>query len=357
MRFVRIGGASGPWLCKTMDYYEELGIPRDATITEIREAYKLAARLLHPDLQREPRLVEFAEREMRRLGDLVSVLISPQERARYDAGLEGVARPRRAMPDGREMLRVGVLHWFWVLLGMLSLGMVVWYGLSPRTGVPGPPAFAARAEVPASPVARREQRPPPENRRANSADTQAARIVHPNRPQAPPAGKYSGPKLSAAVPSPPGTPVEAPKAASRDWSAPAGPGRADSPRVVDESGFAGEWLYAADGPDDVRAGTYPATYVEFRLREESGILAGDYRAVHRLLDKAISPEVVFRVRGMSPPGSTGKLTWESGTGAQGELELTLGTPNQLQVKWWTTKFGRQEALSSGTAVLMRLRAP
>ena len=124
-----------------------------------------------------------------------------------------------------------------------------------------------------------------------------------------------------------------------------------------ESPFAGEWLYAADGQREDRAGSYPARYVEFRLRTESGTLVGDYRAVHTLVDKAISPEVVLRVRGESPRGNTGMLDWESSAGARGQLELTLRSPNQLQVKWWTTQFGKQEALSSGMAVLMRLRTP
>ena len=55
----------------------------------------------------------------------------------------------------------------------------------------------------------------------------------------------------------------------------------------------GRWLYAADAREEDRAGTYPARYVELRLRETGGTLAGDYRAIHRMLDKAISPEVTF----------------------------------------------------------------
>jgi hypothetical protein len=51
------------------------------------------------------------------------------------------------------------------------------------------------------------------------------------------------------------------------------------------------------------------------------------------------------------------LDWESSSGAKGELDLTLRSPNQLQVRWWTTQFGRQEALGSGAAVLVRLETP
>ena len=32
-----------------MNYYEEFGIPRDAPVAKIRQAYKTLARMLHPD--------------------------------------------------------------------------------------------------------------------------------------------------------------------------------------------------------------------------------------------------------------------------------------------------------------------
>jgi hypothetical protein len=130
---------------------------------------------------------------------------------------------------------------------------------------------------------------------------------------------------------------------------------ADAVRSGDGPRYAGEWLYAADAREEDHAGAYPARYVELRLRETGRTLAGDYRAVHRMLDKAISPEVTFRVSGESPQGTTGKLEWESSAGAKGELELTLKSPDELRVRWWTTQFGKQEALSSGMAVLMRLK--
>ncbi len=131
---------------------------------------------------------------------------------------------------------------------------------------------------------------------------------------------------------------------------------ADGPHTS-ESRFAGEWLYATDARADDRTGSYPASYVEFHLWEKSGRLAGEYRALHRITDKAISPEVAFRVEGKSPAADRGTLGWESSTGAKGELELTLASPNQLQVKWWTTQFGKQEALGSGMATLVRMKTP
>jgi curved DNA-binding protein CbpA len=340
-----------------MNYYEELGIHRDATTEEIREAYKLVARLLHPDHQREPRLKDLAECQMKRLSEVVAALVNPQERARYDAGLANGARLGRmvllAPPSRPELLQTVVQHWFWVLLGSIIMGMGVWYGLTRDA----PPASAAAesARVPTAPAVAQSDRAPVKKRRVKPAETTGTRsaelLLRDTVREEP------EPTVSATAPAPAEAPAEAAKVEQRGATVVQEMEPADSARSSGESRFAGEWLNAADGREADPAGTYPARYVEFRIREESGILAGDYRALHRVADKAISPEVVFRVRGQSPAGNTGKLEWESSAGAKGELELTLRSPNQLQLKWWTTQFGRQEALSSGMAVLMRLKTP
>jgi DnaJ domain len=344
-----------------MNYYEELGINRDATISEIREAYKLAARLLHPDMQRDQRLKELAERQMKRLGGVVAVLVDPRERARYDAELPGEARPVRLALLARggrpELLQAAVRHWFWVLLGSTTIGMGTWYGFARGTDVPRGHAAAESARAAARPAVTVVKQAPQRSRPVKAAETTGARNVGRTLPLRPTVSEAREPGPSTATPPVPAeTPAEA--AAVEPGAGTAAQKRpAEAVRNGDESPFVGEWLYAADGQTEDRAGSYPARYVEFRLRTESGTMVGDYRAVHTLVDKAISPEVVLHVRGESPPGNTGTLDWESSAGARGRLELTLRSPNQLQVKWWATQFGRQEALSSGMAVLMRLRTP
>jgi hypothetical protein len=344
-----------------MNYYEELGIDRDATTSEIREVYKLAARLLHPDIQRDQRLKELAERQMKRLGGVVAVLVDPRERARYDAELADGARPVRlailARAGRPELLQAVARHWFWVLLGSTTIGMGTWYGFARTTDVPRGHAAAESARAAAAPAITDVGQVPARRRPAKAAENTGARNVAQVLPLRPKVSEAREPGLSATTPMPVETPAEAATgepgavtAAQKAWPA-------DAVRNGHESPFAGEWLYAADGQKEDRAGSYPARYVEFRLQTESGTLVGDYRAVHTLVDKAISPEVVLRVRGESPRGNTGTLEWESSAGARGELELMLRSPNQLQVKWWTTQFGRHEALSSGMAVLMRLRTP
>lgn len=343
-----------------MNYYEELGIHRDATTGEIRDAYKLVARLLHPDMQQDPRLKDLAECQMRRLSNVVTVLVDPRARAKYDASL--VTAPpfrllaRFALAGRPELLQAAVRHWFWVLLGAMSLGMGVWYGLARGTDVPPRFAAAERATPPAGPAVTRGERTPAKKPRVKPPEAADARTAEPAPTPAEAAGDQPDPAVTAPPPTPPPAPSAAPRVESASLPALRKPPPADLARSG-PSRFEGQWLFSADGREEDAAGTYPATYVEFRLRQQGGILTGDYRALHKVLDKAISPEVVFRVRGESPAGNSAKLDWESGAGAKGEFHLTLRSPNQMQVKWWTTHFGTQEALGSGMAVLVRLKTP
>lgn len=62
-------------------YYELLGVPGDASDHEIKEAYLLLARKLHPDICREAG----AEERFKQVGEAYRVLSDHGERARYDA--------------------------------------------------------------------------------------------------------------------------------------------------------------------------------------------------------------------------------------------------------------------------------
>lgn len=343
-----------------MNHYEELGIHRDATTEEIREAYKLAARLLHPDMQQDPRLKDLAECQMRRLSDVVAALVDPRARAKYDAELANGPRAgllsRFALASRPELLQAAVRHWFWVLLAAMTVGMGVWYGLARGTDAPPRLAAAEHAAPPAGPVATQAEPTTVTKPRVKPPAAMDARRADPAPAPRDAAAEPPDPAVSA----PPSTSPEAPSVAATvaPGSVPAvrHAGPADGSRSG-ASRFEGEWLFSADGREDDNAGTYPAKYVELRLRQQGGFLTGDYRALHIVLDKAISPEVVFHVRGESPAGNSAKLDWESTSGAKGEFDLTLPSPDQMRVKWWTTQFGTQEALGSGMAVLVRLKTP
>jgi curved DNA-binding protein len=62
------------------DYYEIMGVKRDATQDDIKRAYRKLAREYHPDVSKEPG----AEEKFKELGEAYEVLKDPEKRAAYD---------------------------------------------------------------------------------------------------------------------------------------------------------------------------------------------------------------------------------------------------------------------------------
>jgi len=81
------------------DYYEILGVPRTASVDEIKTAFRKLARLYHPDVSKE----EDAEEKFKEINEAYGVLSDEQKRARYDqygrAGLGDMG----GMPDFATM--------------------------------------------------------------------------------------------------------------------------------------------------------------------------------------------------------------------------------------------------------------
>lgn len=66
------------------DYYETLGVNREASEEEIKKAYRRLARQYHPDLQSGDHQKKAAEEKFKEINEAYEVLSDPEKRRRYD---------------------------------------------------------------------------------------------------------------------------------------------------------------------------------------------------------------------------------------------------------------------------------
>jgi molecular chaperone DnaJ len=86
------------------DYYEVLGVPRNADAEDIRRAYRQMAKVHHPDLHMDD---PEADTRFKTINEAYEVLRDPQKRATYDrfgaAGVRGAAQSGNVQVDFNDL--------------------------------------------------------------------------------------------------------------------------------------------------------------------------------------------------------------------------------------------------------------
>lgn len=345
-----------------MNYYDELGLTPEASAEEIHQAYRNLARLLHPDQHHDENLRRLAESQMKRLNAVHAILSDPLQRRRYDLSLREehgaserlvpvVVTPASEAPGRPAWLSAS--HGFWLLIALIATATLLWYFRSPpapRDPSPALPSEPTEAPTPA-PEAPPLRSPKPKatapavtprelqelRRELETArterDTALARLAE--------IQAEAAPHVRETIPLP----------------EPLSPPVFESSEVPQASGgFAGTWFYPIPRGPSHSGSLYPPEYIETVIVEEGDWLRGRYRALYRVPDRAISPEVVFRFEGHSEHG-TAVLPWTGAGDARGEVRLRLLSGNSLEVSWTAAELGTQMGLVTGTAVLIRRRDP
>jgi curved DNA-binding protein CbpA len=373
-----------------MNYYDELGVSRDAPERELRQAYKVLVRLLHPDTQTEDDLRLAAERQLRRLNQMLAVLLNADSRRAYDLSLEqgrsqrSVGMPNRpvtsrgerepgvsAVPNEvSQVARFALRYWALILIaavivGAVALSTILRGSSEPETGLQdagtqrpsyqrveaaaAPQVRPSRPSIP-DPSAQNRSRPAPAFG-APGAGVLERSVIPEEPPIAPPAVQ-----ALKAVPVQAG---DSPESLARtEAQAPQGPAQSRlSPAAPQTPLFAGNWLYTSDLPAQRENDGYQAIYVELMLSEKDGTLSGNYRARYIVPDKAISPQVSFHLEGPAGSNKETHLGWSAANGTRGEAVMILGASGVMNFRWWSTDLAGQSGLTSGTAKLVRQRTP
>lgn len=369
-----------------MNYYDELGVKRDASAAEIRQAYRVLVRLLHPDTQTDDELQRAAERQLNRLNAMAAVLTNPDMRRAYDLQLDVGSSRRQVsatqtpvstqwasgaairMPSPKSLAQAAVQHWSFVLIFTVACGAVLLsvllngQGDAPSQPQPAETAQTISAAAPAIPAPRQlathQPQMAPQYPQTPAASAEAlplvTRKVHIRpaetaRSAVEPSSALSQPALPATGQS---IPVNAPQEGQHRATLPP-----VAPAVSPGASFAGNWFYSTDLDSTQEVSGYRAAYVELLLSESGGTLSGNYRARYVIPDKAISPQVSFHLEGKVGPDRKARVGWTAANGAKGEAELTLSPRGVMDFHWWSTELAETTGLSSGTAMLIRQRVP
>jgi hypothetical protein len=366
---------NGPTRSGHLTYYEQLGVPSNASAEEIRDAYRALARMLHPDQQTDPHLKQIAEQQMRKLNPIYTVLSDAMRRRQYDEDLAEEFSPAVAMSTPRPVGESRILGRFvWSGAILVAAGLLYWLAAGnsglpfssdqvesrptipifiPQTKVAGPPpnenaeiaqlqsevkTLTAERDFAVHELTRLKGAPAPEP--PAPAPPQPASADHRSIPKSNP---RLNPVSSAALTE---LPASQPPAPHPDALIP--------PRPPGKSTLAGFWFYAP--PTKPEKGQsqplYKPDFIEATIVEQDGVVKGKYRSRLQVTDRAANPEVVFTFTGR-PNGMTLTCPWVGLGGARGEVTMKMTSDNSMRLDWAASEMGSQLAMASGTAILTR----
>jgi curved DNA-binding protein CbpA len=348
-------------------FYDELGVAPGASPEEIRDAFRLFVRLLHPDQQTDPQLREIAEQQMRKLNRIYAVLSDPESRRSYDEVLDEAFSPPLILDSSRSPeLRRLTARFAWAAAIVLSAGLLMWLAYDNTPGVPvraSDPNVVPAVSSASTPASMDK---PPQDRGSDASrifqlrsDLKAAiverdaAILELNKLRGTPQASQSSGSwpLEGTEPRPPLTMTELPAAPKLPALANAAPPRIERPAA---QRFAGFWFYAVppEGQTNKNQTLYVPEYIEATVTEENGLIRGRYRSRFVIADRAISPDVNFTFSGTAGAAQC-NCQWTGAGGARGDLTLKLTSENSMRVDWVASELGSQQGLGSGTAVLTR----
>ncbi len=361
-----------------MNYYEELGVTPSASAAEIRQAYKWLARLLHPDRQCDEQLRKVAELQMMRLNDMLAVLIDPPRRERYDASIRmAVVGPQRRIDPGEPgwkqphlgpiRIPIGAIGWSMALvLGAVALSFTLLYfehgsGITVYQGDTARRTRASPASPSATQASPERSAPVPRGRRftkrAAKASTHDSVTIAGRRQESQPATQHLTQHVTQPAPSPTEEARPNPTQIPEKIRTPDTTIERTAPRrsVAARCPFVGTWLYAKSGRDENLSNglTYRPEYIEMVVNsEERGKVFGRYLGRFPITDQALSSEISFTFHGMAEDG-TAVLPWRTSDGGEGQVRMKIVSDVEMEVSWYTTRFGATRKLASGSAVLHR----
>ena len=354
-----------------LTYYDELGVPQDASPQQIRDAFRGLAKLLHPDQHTDDNLKSLAELQMRKLNRIYSVLADPRQRGDYDRAL--LAEREAPSPDLIQRLSTvaatpAVSRISWIGAVALVIGAIAWLGMD---GAPNPIATVAEraASQPVYAAENESARPDSSKEIAqlrsdlnlarverDAAIHEVARLRSRSASLNPAPRSTSGEVSSSAKP---GITFAAPPeiqtntvAAVPAFVPPAG--LVSQPAPGRSQPFNGFWFFVRTQDDKKNPSLYPPEFIETTINEQSGQVHGRYRSRYRITDRAISPDVNFDFTGiLNPTSNTITAGWTGAGGARGEITLKLLSEHSMRVEWSTDRLGSIQGLTSGTAALTR----